>query len=201
MVVLGIPILGIPALRHRLYTRIQALYEATGPVGTPPVWAKVGENRHPFPVEFERPVVTRSPLFAAPPAGMIDLTHKVYRPPGMVPAPDSATSTPAESQSLPETGVTDDTAQPEFKQGKIEQEAYDIVLRSSETIAGMVKGSNPSLRFKLWYAAKRSADAFLVDLVFTQVPDNKEVHYIWEVKMTSKEVKPESYNARALAKP
>jgi hypothetical protein len=165
------------------------------------VWAKVGENRHPFPAEFERPVVTRSPLIPAPVPGMIDLSHKVYRPPGTVPELESASSAPAESQSSTETGIIDDTVQPEFKQGKIEQEAYDILLRSNETIAGMVKGSTPSLRFKLWSAAKRSADSFLVDLVFTQVPENKEVHYIWEVKLTSREVKPESYNARALAKP
>jgi hypothetical protein len=198
VVVIGLPLLGIPSLRHRLYMRIHALYEATGPLASPPIWAKVGENRHPFPAEFERPVVTRSPL-ALP--GMIDLTNRVYRPPGTSPPPD-ASSTPApESQSLPETSASDDQAPPEFKQGKIEQEAYDILLRSSEPIAALVKGSDPSLRFKLWYAAKRSADAFLVDLIFTQVPDNKEVHYIWEVKVSSKEVKPESYNARALARP
>jgi hypothetical protein len=196
--VIGIPMLGIPSLRHRLYTRIHALYEATGPLSSPPIWAKVGENRHPFPAEFERPVVTRSPS-ALP--GMIDLANRVYRPPETLPSPD-APSTPApESQGLPETTATDDQATPEFRQGKIEQEAYEILLRSNETIAAMVKGSNPSLRFKLWYAAKRSADAFLVDLIFTQVSDNKEVHYIWEVKISSKEVKPESYNARALAKP
>jgi hypothetical protein len=196
VVIIGIPILGIPSLRHRLYTRIHALYEATGPLASPPIWAKVGENRHPFPAEFERPVVTRSPL-----PGMIDLANRVYRPPVTLPPPD-ASSTPApESQSLPETSASDEQAAPEFKQGKIEQEAYDILLRSSEPIAALVKGSDPSLRFKLWYAAKRSADAFLVDLIFTQVPDNKEVHYIWEVKVSSKEVKPESYNARALARP
>jgi hypothetical protein len=196
VVVIGIPILGIPSLRHRLYTRIHALYEATGPVASPPIWAKVGENRYPFPAEFERPVVTRSPS-ALP--GMIDLANRVYRPPP--PPPDTPSSPPPEPQNLPETSPSDDETQPEFRQGKIEQEAYDILLRSSETIAGMVKGGNPSLRFKAWSAAKRSADAFLVDLTFTQFPDNKEVHYIWEVKMSSKEVKPESYNARALARP
>jgi hypothetical protein len=198
VVVIGIPILGIPSLRHRLYTRIHALYEATGPLASPPIWAKVGENRHPFPAEFERPVVTRSPLSLP---GMIDLTNRVYRPPVTVPPSDAPGAPAPESQSLPETSASDEQAAPEFKQGKIEQEAYDILLRSSEPIAALVKGSDPSLRFKLWYAAKRSADAFLVDLIFTQVPDNKEVHYIWEVKVSSKEVKPESHNARALARP
>jgi hypothetical protein len=198
VVVIGIPILGIPSLRHRLYTRIHALYEATGPLASPPIWAKIGENRHPFPAEFERPVVTRSPLSLP---GMIDLTNRVYRPPVTVPPSDAPGAPAPESQSLPETSASDEQAAPEFKQGKIEQEAYDILLRSSEPIAALVKGSDPSLRFKLWYAAKRSADAFLVDLIFTQVPDNKEVHYIWEVKVSSKEVKPESHNARALARP
>src|SRR5262249_14365056 len=155
--------------------------------------------RYPFPAEFESPVVTRPPLqLPGPPPGMIDLTHKVYRPHAAHPAPETHSSPPVEPQTPPETPPPDETAQPEFKQGKVEQEAYDILLHSSDTIAGLVKGSDPSLRFKLWSAAKRSADAFLVDLVFTQVADNKEVHYIWEVKMTSKEVKPESYNARAL---
>jgi hypothetical protein len=198
VVVIGLPILGIPSLRHRLYTRIHALYEATGPLASPPIWAKIGENRHPFPAEFERPVVTRSPLSLP---GMIDLTNRVYRPPVTVPPSDAPGAPAPESQSLPETSASDEQAAPEFKQGKIEQEAYDILLRSSEPIAALVKGSDPSLRFKLWYAAKRSADAFLVDLIFTQVPDNKEVHYIWEVKVSSKEVKPESHNARALARP
>jgi hypothetical protein len=143
-------------------------------------------------------VVTRSPLSLP---GMIDLTNRVYRPPVTVPPSDAPGAPAPESQSLPETSASDEQAAPEFKQGKIEQEAYDILLRSSEPIAALVKGSDPSLRFKLWYAAKRSADAFLVDLIFTQVPDNKEVHYIWEVKVSSKEVKPESHNARALARP
>lgn len=198
VVVIGLPIVGIPSLRHRLYTRIHALYEATGPLASPPIWAKVGENRHPFPAEFERPVVTRSPSQLP---GMIDLANRVYRPPAPAPRREAPSAPVPEPQSLPETSASDEPAAPEFKQGKIEQEAYDILLRSSETIAALVKGSDPSLRFKLWYAAKRTADAFLVDLIFTQVPDNKEVHYIWEVKVSSKEVKPESYNARALARP
>jgi len=90
-------------------------------------------------------------------------------------------------------------ADPVYGQGKPEQEAYDLLLKSNEALSGLIKGSNTGQRFKTWGAAKIEEDAFLVKLTFVQTSDNSEVQYIWRVKPASKEISPLSRNARALS--
>ena len=194
VVVIGTPLLGIPSVRHRLYTRVHSVYGAFGPLALkiPPAWAKVGENRHPVPLEFERPVVSRpeSPK-------LVIMPDTVIRLGGDVPVRGSKQ---ADSKSeAPEESDATTPADPVYGQGKAEQEAYDLLLKSNEAISGLTKGSISGLRFKSWGAAKVDDDAFLVKLTLVQASDNSEVQYIWRVKPASKEISPLSRNARTLS--
>ena len=91
------------------------------------------------------------------------------------------------------------STEPEIKyqKGKIEQEAYDLLLKSKPTVAGMVQGSNPSLQFKSWDAASRGDDTYWVRLIFQSEGNDQE--YIWQVKLQSSQVTPLSYNARSIS--
>ena len=42
----------------------------------------------------------------------------------------------------------DSENQPKYRQGTIEREAYDMLLKSSPAIAGLVQGGNPSLQIR-----------------------------------------------------
>src|SRR5438876_4138752 len=80
----GLPLIAVPVLRHRLSARVQSLREALGPlpIKPAPAWAKVGENRYPFPAELARPVP--NPQYS----DVIDMSHMVYRPRGAVAVPE-----------------------------------------------------------------------------------------------------------------
>lgn len=193
VVVIGVPLLGIPSVRNRLYTRVHSVYGAFGPLALkiPPAWAKVGENRYPVPVEFERPVVSRPEL-----PRLVTMPNTVIRLGGDVPVKGSK-GADSQGEATQQSAATA-PADPVYGQGKAEQEAYDLLLKSNETISGLVKGGNAGLRFKIWGAAKEGDDSFLVRLTFVQTSDNSEVQYIWRVK-PPKEVTPLSRNARALS--
>jgi hypothetical protein len=85
-----------------------------------------------------------------------------------------------------------------YQKGKEEQDAYDLLLKSNATVAGMVQGSNPSLKFKSWDAAIRGDDTYWVRLKF-QSEENPDEEYIWVVKPQAKEVTPLSHNARSIS--
>src|SRR5437867_10066349 len=191
----GLPLTTVPILRHRFSARVQGLREALGPlpIKPAPAWAKVGENRYPFPAELARPVPNR-PQYS----DVIDMSHIIYRARGGVAVPERPAQNERESAAKEEP--LNGEAPPEFRQGKVEREAYDLLLKTNATVAGMVNGSNPGLRFKTWTAAKAEEDAYLVDLTFTQLSDRAELHYTWRVKLSAKEVTPESYHARSLPK-
>ncbi len=197
VVVVGLPIIAFPALRARLSNRVRTLREALGPLSIKPTpaWAKVGENRYPFPKELERPVIVQPQH-----SGMIDMTQMVYRAgrEGAVPASPRSGGSEQIGASSDERGSTTGQAAPEFRQGKVEQEAYDLLLKANETVVEMVKGNDSSLRFKSWAAAKAEGDTYLVDLVFIQSTDNVEAHYTWKVDLATKKITPESRYARTL---
>src|SRR5437773_9363189 len=194
VVIAGLPLTTVPVLRHRFSARVQSLREALGhlPIKPAPAWAKVGENRSPFPAELARPVP--NPQYS----DVIDMSHMVYRPRGAVAVPERPVQNERESAAKDEP--LNGEAPPEFRQGKVEREAYDLLLKSNATVAGMVNGSNPGLRFKTWTAAKAEEDAYLVDLTFTQLSDSAELHYNWRVKLSTKEMTPLSHHARSLSK-
>lgn len=223
VVVVGLPIVSIPALKHRLADRVQTLREAMAGGTIKPAVVRVGENKEPFPSQYEKkfgppsypklppyfavsqgyggPVVSPSPApdrssSSAPIRGA--RTIRIPRVPG------TAESQPTPATDAQEQAAADTTgaeAQPKYQQGTMEQEAYNLLLKSNQTISGMVQGSNPALRFKAWDALKREEDAYWVRLTFVSLPGNADVEYIWQVKLLTKQITPLSYNARSLANP
>ncbi len=197
VVVVGLPIVGVPSLRHRLAGRVQELRTAmsTDSSRPAPLTARVGENQDPLPKEYELPVLPRQPLLATPAEHLYRMESGRKAEP--VQTSEPRTTAPSDSDPSGSQAASAD-AEPVYRQGKLEQEAYDVLLKSSDLVAGMVQGKDPSLRFKSWSAAKTEDDAFLVRLVFTK--DNAEVPYIWQVKVVSKQITPLSYSARSLTK-
>ncbi|HYK89457.1 MAG TPA: hypothetical protein VE398_11850 [Acidobacteriota bacterium] len=220
VVAVGLPIISVPALRHKLSGRIQALREAMAGGKIKPVTIQVGENKEPFPAEYAKKVVPPNypklpPYFAASQGlsgPIVSATPLPARSPARskrtirIPSVGTETeSQAAAADAAPAGAAGQDSAgaepQPQYQQGQMEKEAYDFLLKSNPTVNGMVQGSNPSLHFKSWDALKREEDAYWVRLTFTSVPDNTSVEYIWQVKLLAKQITPLSYNARSLASP
>ena len=224
ILLVGLPLVGIPKLRHRLHDRVQTLREALGGEPQPKsVTARVGENTTPFPPEFERKV---EPLKQPTYGGVIALPNQVYNASQPYPLPSART--PAPSSSKPQAAVAaarppskrkvttpeaepppaetvssrsanePPSNEPQFRQGAIEKECYDLLLQSSPTVRGMVGGNDPGLRFKDWSAAKMEDESYLVRVNFTK--SGAEETYIWQVKPHTKQVFPLNFNARSLPK-
>jgi hypothetical protein len=213
VVVVGLPIVGIPALRQRLSTRILALKSAMAG-SIKPATLVVGANHEPLPPEYRA---------SAPPAPSLpvfpQLKNKVYSMDSPVPGTPSSPPvklrysaragkievlpSPAEKEAEPAEQADAQpvpSTEPELKyqKGKAEQDAYNLLLQSNATVAAMVQGSNPSLKFKSWDAANRGEDTYWVRLKFQSAGDQDE-DYIWVVKLQSNEVTPLSHNARSIS--
>lgn len=196
VVLAGLPMLGVSSLRHRLSLRVRTLREAwlsAGRPTVPPVLVKVGDNTEAFPKEYEIPLQTWGKDH-----GVLEMMMPVFRAGGQ-----EGKRQPEASQ----TGNTDSTETREpgtagteviYKQGDAEREAYELLLKSSEAIAGMVQGKDPSLRFVKWAAARREEDTYWVDLTFKSVTDNEEAHYIWQISLSTKRAAPLSALARTV---
>ncbi len=212
-VAVGVPMLALPSLRNRLHSRLQVLREAAQSSGRPAVVANIGENQSPFPSEYVRAIQPVLPVTQIP--NLPYPSSNVYRPSATPSASAAAEPKPARRPPAPQpprkepsqapapvlvqdTGEADNSssAEPEFRQGKIEQEAYDLLVKSSSTVAGLIGGVNPALKFKTWDAAKIAEDVYYVRLTFLR--DNGEAPYIWQVKLQSKQVTPLNFNARSL---
>jgi hypothetical protein len=209
VVVVGLPIIGIPSLRNRLTLRVQTL-KASFSGGTPPLAVNIGENREPFPAEYDRPAPPIAPEVPIPPQEKIETVSR----PRTLHIPERAASESGKTtgiQKQSDAGFSSDTAGqsveqpappadegPKYMKGDMEMEAYSLLLKMNATVAGMVQGSNPSLRFKSWDALKREEDTYWVRLKFLSSEENADVEYIWQVKLQAKQVVPLSHNARAL---
>ncbi len=219
----GLLLAGVPTLRHRLGARIVQLRQAAkGYSGPPTVEAQVGQNTQPFPAQYEKLVVIPKkpamPLMTVSPQGVPQLIPQPAREVVAPKEPAVARTRPKRTLRIPTTAPgqaetepaahtaqtdqqasgTDANLEPVFAQGEIERQAYDLVLAKYTTVSGMVTGNNPALRFKNWGAAKREEDTYWVRLLFEQVSDKSEVSYIWEVKVSAKQVTPLNFNARSL---
>jgi hypothetical protein len=194
VVLVGLPMLGVPSLRHRLVERVQVLKDAVGHDGRPdPLTARVGENTDPFPTEYEIPVLKRPGT-----PGVIYTADRVYAPGhggATTAAPPVAHEAP---DAAPKSGTAEADAEPEFRQGPMEQRAYDLLLKSKERVAGMVQGKDAVLQFKNWSAARIEEDLFYVRLTFIQSADKSEIPYIWQVRLESGQVTPLNYYARSV---
>jgi hypothetical protein len=195
VVLAGLPITGVPSLRHRLASRVQTLREAwssSGRSAAPPVVARVGENTEAFPKEYEIPLQTWGKG-----AGMLEMRMPVFRAGGQPGAQQEAPKTPAEETSEPAEPGTGEVAVT-YQQGDAERVAYQALLKANQTMSDMVQGKDPSLRFVRWAAARREEDTYWVDLTFKSSSDGTEAHYIWQVTVTSGSVTPLSARARAI---
>jgi hypothetical protein len=208
VVLVGGGMLVISPVRHRLQDRTHRLKAAiAGDIK--PVSAKVGENIEPFPEEFARatpPVQDGSKppsaVYAGPPSvhrSAIQTKRRIRIPQvsGGVGTPpvlvrEDASGAPEENPRIISSEVG-----PKYQQGKIERDAYDMVLKSNKVLAEMVQGGNPALHFKSWDAALRGDDVYWVRVIF-QNEKKQDVEYIWEVKLSAGEITPLSFNARAL---
>ncbi len=203
----GLPMIGAPSLRARLKTRVETLRDAAmGVPGAPaPVIAQVGENRELFPKEYEHP--------APPPSYFPKMQSQMRRQPYRIVAGAPVTTSPAVVFDTPpvltpaggaatagQTPPAGAGGEPQFKKGQTEQEAYDILVNSNQTLAGMIKGSDPKLKFQDWAAASLGGDSYYVMVTFVQPGGNVPQKYIWRVRVQSKEVVPESSLARSISK-
>jgi hypothetical protein len=197
IVVVGLPIVGVPKLRRRLFQRTMAIKSAISN-DTIPARSLVGENKQPFPAEFER---LEPPLPKLPPAPLANRIEDAKRPSRAMPRvsssqkkepmPEVFISTESPAKETPETVEEG----PKYQKGPIEQSAYDLLIQSSPAVAKLVQGGNPSLHFVSWDAAGRGDDIYWVRLKFRS-EGNPDIEYIWRVKVQSKEVTPLSHNAR-----
>jgi hypothetical protein len=214
VVIAGLPVLGVPLLRHRLTERVETLRIAVAGGLTKSVTAKVGENQEPFPSEYEHPVA--KPNYPQLPAYLNSVMKQsqpydvgqVYPPKPSrklkIPAgePAAAETAPAQAaapaQAEPSQETQSEDAQPVYRQGKMEQEVYDLLLKSDASLASLVQGSNPSYKLKSWDVAKRQEDLYWVRVTFTQMPAQTDMECIWQVQLMSKQVLPLNYNAKSL---
>jgi hypothetical protein len=214
VVLVGGMMVMVPPLRHRLWDRIQALKSAiTGDVK--PISAQVGENLEPFPEEFVLPtpqapvesplpgVVYSVPLSNARSGAQAKSTAQSTRR-IRIPGASGTASTPPVLIREGESGAPMDIfpiesseSGPKYQQGKIEQDAYDLVIKSNKALAEMVQGGDPSLHFKSWDVAYRGEDVYWVRVIFKSELKS-DVAYIWQVKLTIGEITPLSFNARSL---
>lgn len=215
VVVVGLPMVGVPSLRNRLSTRVMALKSALSGEIKPATLA-VGSNHEPFPAEYERPVPPAAPVqrFQRAPetskadhlftmnGDTITPTEAPARPAagktskrGPAESASKAGSEQAESQPSAPSGSSSGENDLKYQKGKAEQQAYDMLLKSNPALSGLIQGKDPSLKFKSWDAASRGEDTYWVRLIFHS-EGTADSEYIWQVKIQSNQVTPLNYNAR-----
>jgi len=220
VVMAGLPMVTIPAVRARLQSRIQTLRSAWigEPVPPAPAFARVGENHEPFPQAYERASVpplfppgmdmpkTRQPFIisgseseATPPSAATGSRPLVFRS-GGAGSPARGQAQTAQAAVPAEKPGSDTSGEPQYRKGPGEQEAYDILVASSQTLAGMIQGKDPALKFQDWSAADMGENSYYVMVAFVQTADDVVRKYIWRVKVGTKEVSPLSAYAMAISK-
>jgi hypothetical protein len=111
------------------------------------------------------------------------------------------TPTPAVAEAVPPSVQPENTgSEIRYQKGKDEQEAYELLVSTNPTLAGMITGSDPALKFQDWSAANMGQESFYVMVTFLHVPDNQARKYIWNVKVATKQVVPLSAYAREISK-
>lgn len=198
VVIAGMPMIAVPSLRERLSARVMQLKAAmAGEVK--PATLNTNESR-PFPEEYERSIaqLPKLPELPKPPNPVFSIPSGRQRAVIREEIHQTEESTSPEylDQAADESAPSEPVLK--YQKGQPEQQAYDILVKSNPTVAGMIQGSNPSLKFKSWDAAKRGDDTYLVRLIF-QSEESPNVEYIWQVKLQSNEVTPMSHAARSIS--
>ena len=210
IVIAGLLLVSIPSLRRRLSTRSHELIAAISGE-TKPAGVQIGSIKEPQPELFKVPIPSVPHPFTLPQAlksfnfggsqkpapsapAMARKPVLSYEPIHLSPTRKDA---PEFSENVDKTAPNAEESEVIFKQGKSEQEAYDILLQKSSAVAGLVHGSDPSIKFIAWDAANRQDDVYLVRLKFTN--EGVESIYIWQIKLQLKEVTPLSSNAKSIS--
>jgi hypothetical protein len=208
----GLPIVGVSSLRARFHDRIQLLRRAArGERSMPaPAIATIGENREPFPKEYQNPRAQPSYMqkFEAPSRApyRIAIGGDETSPVKHAPVTEISKSKPLQEIDLAPASAdakpvsADAGSNPQYRKGKSEQEAYDLLVNANATLAAMIKGSDPALTFQDWSALSTGQDSYNVMVSFLQSADNQARKYIWSVKLATKEVVPLSSYARGISK-
>ena len=215
VVVAGVPVIGVPLLRHRLGDRVQILRLAIVGGYSRMVTAKVGENNGAFPAEYDHAVPHRNypqlpaymnSILSPPDVSQAIPPRSIKKPKAVAEAraavetTEKQTEQPTEQQpqAAQQAEVPAQDAEPVYRQGRIEQEIYDVLLKSDANVANLAQDKNPSFRFKSWDVAKREEDLYWVRIIFTQMPAKTDLECIWQVQLMSKQVMPLNFNARSL---
>jgi len=213
VVIAGMPIIAVPSLRMRLRTRTQVLRAAAlgeAPV-QPSITATVGANREPFPKEYFQAAARPSylPKLETPPRASFRITVGGDEPPATMTVgdPGASAKTRAQTADAGQAGAADarpsagaSGGESQYRKGTTEQEAYDLLLGANQILAGMLKGSDPALKYQDWGAAHMGQDSYYVMVSFVQISDNTVRKYIWNVKLATKEVVALSSYAREISK-
>ena len=186
----GILLTAVPAVRARLFDRINILKTAMTDEPQLEIMS-MGENDIPYPREFVRPgsVALVSRPTAEPPVRRLTAVQSgatVITPPVLIGAADSV--------NLAEDDEDDDS--PRFQQGELEREAYEKTLAANEKLAAMARDGEQESGFKTWGAARRDGDVYWVRVIF-QNASGADVEYIWQTDIASGRVTPLNFNARS----
>jgi hypothetical protein len=210
IVIAGLLLVSIPSLRRRLASRTHELVAAISGE-TKPAGVQIGSNTGPHPELFKAPMPSVPHPFTLPQApeafnfggsgNSAPAAPEAAGKPVLRHAPTHASpkkSDAAEySENVDNTAPSAEESEVVYKHGQSEQEAYDLLLKKNPVLAGLVSGSNPSMKFKTWDAANRQDDVYWVRLKFNN--EGAESEYIWQVKLQSQEVTPLSYNAKNIS--
>ncbi len=201
VVIPGGLLLGAPRLRGVLRERVEVLRDAylAGGAGIRPLRAQVGENTQPIPPEYLKPA---PPIF--PSTGIQALAGPTYSTGGGYPSETwiirNETGSPTPSAGVLQESPSGSSVEPEYRQGALEREAYNLLLQGNKTLDGLVKGEVAELHFKHWSAAMVAEGKYLVRVVFTRDSEPTERAYIWSVDLAAKDVIALSAYARSISR-
>ena len=190
----GILLVVVPALRARLIDRIYTLKTATTGKTQTEI-TPMGESDIPYPEEFLRPA-TRT-VVSHPPDEPLQRRRIVVQPDvssGMPSITPPVLLGAADSGVIAEAEEEDDDSL-RFRQGEIEQEAYEKTLAANEKLASMVQGGDHELSFKTWGAVQRDVGVYWVRVIF-QNASGADMEYLWQTDISSGKTAPLNFNAR-----
>ncbi len=134
------------------------------------------------------------------PAGPFEISTKktaTLTPPPPPPAPAKAAPKTTAASSAPAA------APPVHRKPKPkpaapltpEKEAYHFLLESKPAFAGLVEGDTEEYRFKSYTTNTKDDGTFQFDFVFQKGNLGTDTHFIWEVKLADKSIRPIGLNS------
>jgi len=204
----GLLVAAVPALRGRLVSRVRALRAAVAE-DAGPAMVRLGEEQEPIPAEYERLEPQAAQILRSLPDAVLQAPRPDYAP-ARAPLRTAPRLTRGKAETAEaETGAAeeppaeaepsaDSESGPEYRQGAVEKEAYDLLLQSIPAAAQLVQGSEASLQFLSWDAAGRGEDLYWVRLKFRR-DGAQDTEYIWQVRLQSRQVTPLNFNARGIS--